>query len=109
MPSIAIKATTVAVTAATTHGRLTVASNAYLFPGALAWVGLDDGTAQARVKILSVSSTDTVVVRRFTKDDERSPPSYGVSDMSAFNGASHISQEAQTAPIDPAYSKRVVP
>ena len=36
-------------------------------------------------------------------------PNYGVSDVSAYNGSSHITMEAQTAPVDPAFSKRSVP
>jgi hypothetical protein len=112
MPSIAVQEAFVAISAATADGVLTVASNAYLFPGALAWLCLDTATetsARMRVKILACISTDTVHVRPFVNNNENAPPQYGLGDVSAFNGASHICQEAQTAPIDPAYSKRVVP
>lgn len=110
MPSIAVQSAKANVTAATALGVLTVDSNAYLFPGTLAWVAKDDMSLRARVKILMVSGTTSITVRRFKNDDERSPPSYGLSDMSAFNGvATHIYVEAQTAPVDPAFSKRVVP
>jgi hypothetical protein len=109
MPSIAIQEAFIAVSAASATGVLTVPSNDYLFPGALAWVCKDNGSAQARVRILACIGSTQVQVRRFPNDNENSPLAFGVSDMTAFNGASHICQEAQTAPVDPAYSKRVVP
>jgi hypothetical protein len=108
MPSIAIQEAFVAISAATTGGVLTVTATDYLFPGALAWVVKDDGSARARVKIIARLSSTTVLVRRFINDNENGPPNYGSSDMSAFNGSSHICQEPQTAPVDPAYSVRVV-
>ena len=121
MPSIAVQSATTAVTAATSKGRLTVTSNAYFFPGTNAWLAKDDGTLSYRVRILACIGTDTILVRRWpTKpadefrvahDQENyGAPGYGVSDVSAFNGvASRLSMEAQTAPIDPTYAKRVVP
>ena len=110
MRSIAIQEAFLTVSAATNKGLLTVPANDYLFPGALAWVAKDDGSLSARVKILACIGTTQIVVRRFPNDNENAPPSYGVSDMSAFNGvATHISQEAQTVTVDEAYSKRVVP
>lgn len=109
MPSIAIQEAFVVVSGADAIGNLTVASTDYLYPGALAWVNKDDGSASARVKILVVTSETVVRVRRFTNDNENAPPQYGVGNMSVFNGASHICQEAQTAPIDPSFRRRVVP
>jgi hypothetical protein len=122
MPSIAVQAAKVSVTAATAQGRLTVESNSYIFPGTNAWLAKDDGSLSYRVKILACIDTDTVIVRRWpTKPlqnqyepahDQESygPPSYGSSDVSAFDAvASHLSIEAQTAPIDPTYAKRVIP
>ena len=121
MPSIAVQAAKTAVTAATATGRLTVTSNAYFFPGTNAWLAKDDGTLAVRVKILACIGTDTLLVRKWpTKpadefrvahgQENYGPPNYGVSDVSAFNGvASRISMEAQTAPVDPAFSKRVLP
>lgn len=118
MPSIAVQAATVAISAATSTGRLTVTSNAYLFPGTYAWVYTSNGVSHSRVKILACIGTDTVVVRimpvRKEKDgtsfttEKAPPPGYGVSDMTAYNGSSFISMEAQSAPIDPTYAKRVV-
>lgn len=108
--NIAIQEAFVEITAATADGILTVTSNGYLFPGALAWVCMDDGSARARVKILACLGSDRVQVRRFKDDDENTaPPSYGVSDMTAFAAGAHICQEVQNAPIDPSYFKRVVP
>lgn len=109
MPSIAVQEAFVAITAATAGGVLTVASNAYLYPGTLAWLCKDDGSARARVKIIACIGTDTVHVRPFANNNENAAPQYGLGDVSAFNATSHICQEAQTAPVDPAYSKRVVP
>jgi len=111
----------VTVSAATSKGRLTVTSNAYLFPGANAWLAKDDGTLQYRVKILACIGTDTVIARRWPTKKEPDgsatydkanfgAPSYGLSDLSAFNGvASYLSMEAQSVPVDPTYSKRVLP
>jgi hypothetical protein len=121
MPSIAIQAGKAVVSAADTVGNLTVDSNAYLFPGANAWVTKDDGSLSYRVKILAVTGSTGLKVRRYPQtqdpntgvyyDNDRAPGiNYGGSDMSAFNGvATHIYQEAQTAPVDPAYAKRVLP
>lgn len=110
MPSIAIQEAFISILGATAQGELTVTSNGYLFPGALAWIQKDDGSVlSARVKIIYISGTDKVRVRRFKNDDENSPPSYGGSDMTAFATGSHICQEVQNAPIDRAYEKRVIP
>lgn len=116
MPSIAIQEAFVAISTATTKGVLTVTSTDYLYPGALAWVCLDSGASRARVKILAILSSTTLLVRRFANDSEntigftvRAPaPSYGLSDMSAFSGSAHICQEAQTAPVDPSFTRRVL-
>jgi hypothetical protein len=109
MYSIAVHENTQAVSAATAAGVLTVASSAGLFPGAKAWVYLANGTASTRVKILDVPSATTVVVRGYKNNDENSPPSYGLTDMTAYNGASFITMETQTAPVDPAFAKRHLP
>lgn len=121
MPSIAVQNAKANVTAATAIGALTVDSTAYLFPGANAWVSKDDGSLSVRVKILAISGTTGLTVRKwpvfqdpasgtkYTKENSGAP-SYGSSDMSAFNGvATHIYMEAQSVPVDPVYSKRVVP
>jgi len=119
MPSIAVQPATVAISAATNKGRLTVASNAYLFPGTYAWVYTSNGVSHSRVKILARFGTDSVLVRimpvRKESDgtsyttEKAPPPRYGVSDMTAYNGSSYISMEAQAAPVDPSYATRVVP
>jgi hypothetical protein len=109
VPSIAIQETFVAISAATAQGVLTVSDTSYLFPGAKAWVAKDDGSLSYRVRILARLTSTTVSVRRYNNDDENSAPSYGSSDMTAFNGvSSHICQETQTAPVDEAYAVRVV-
>jgi hypothetical protein len=121
MPSIAVQAAKVAITAATSKGVLTVTSTAYIHPGTNAWAVKDDGSVRYRVKILAITGSTTLVARRWpskkepdsntTHDQENyGPPSYGLSDLSALTGGSaHLSIEAQTAPVDPAFSKRVVP
>lgn len=107
--NIAVHEYTQTVSAATATGTLTVPSSAGFCPGAKAWVYLANGTNQMRVLILDVPSATTVVVRGYANNDENSPPSYGLTSMTAFNGASLLSQEAQTAPVDPAFTKRHVP
>lgn len=124
MPSIAIPKVSTAITAATNKGLVTVGSglSAGLYPGAYAWISIDDGSIPSvRVKILSVdSSSDTIRCRIMPSiqatdsnthytSETNPPPSYGLSDLSAFNTGSHIFQERQTAPVDPAFSKRDVP
>lgn len=108
MPSVIVPRVFQAVTVATAKGVLTVGSTTDLFPGANAWVNKDDGSARARVKILAILSATTLSVRRYANDDERSAPNYGLSDMTGFNGASHLNQELQTAPVNPDFVKRVV-
>ena len=120
MPSIAVQRGKAVISAADAKGNLTVDSTGYLYPGTNAWVSLDNGTAMARVKILAITGTTTLKVRRYpTVQDHNTGVfydseftagiHYGLSDMSAFNGSAHIDMEAQTAPVDPAYAKRVVP
>lgn len=122
MPSIAVPAVKVNITAATSLGVLTVDSTASIFPGTNGWASKNDSSVQYRVRILAVTGSNTLVVRRWpqktdndgtnitTHDQENfGPPHYGWSDVSALNGGSAtLSIEVQTAPIDPAYSKRVV-
>lgn len=120
MPSIAVQAVKVVISAATDKGVLTVDSTAYVYPGTYGWAVKDDQSVQYRVKILAVTGATTLVARRCnqkrdpdgTKYDQENygPPSYGLSDLSALDGGSaHLSIETQTAPIDPAYAKRVLP
>lgn len=121
MPSIVVPALKTAVSAATALGVLTVADTTLIYPGSYGWAVKDDGSVQYRVKILQVIDSTTFVARRCnpqrdpnggpTHDQENfGPPNYGKSDLSALDGGgAHISIEAQTAPIDPAYAKRVLP
>jgi hypothetical protein len=120
MTSIAVQAAKVAISAADASGRLTVTSNGYLYPGTYAWAVKDDQSVQYRVRILACIGTDQVLVRRCntkkepdgTSHDQENfgPPNYALSDMSALDGgAAHLSVEAQTAPVDPHFLKRVLP
>lgn len=94
-----------AVSAATNQGVLTVASNGLLLPGALAWLTKDDGSLQARVKIVNLIGTTQLTVRQFPANNENAPPSYGVSDVSAFNAvASHLCVENQAVAISQPFS-----
>lgn len=106
--NIAVHENTQAISAATALGVLTVTSTADLYPGTNAWVYKTDGSAQQRVKILFIISATTLQVRGYKNNDENSPPSYGLSDMTAFTAGSAISMETQTAPVDPAFAKRHV-
>ena len=114
MPSIPVTAKTVAITAATALGELTMASNDGLMPGAKAWVYKNDDSARARVLILFQTGTTKITVRKYPVDangniNENAPPSYGRSDMSAFTATSTISMENQLAPVNPAFSARSIP
>lgn len=115
MPSIAVSDAFVAITAADAAGNLTVASandSAPLYPGTQGWLTKDDASATARVRIVSISVDGlTIVVGRGTDTSQPAvAPNYGRIDVSAFDGGgAHLCIEAQTAPIDPAYSKRIVP
>jgi len=107
MPSIACPSFFAAITAATATGVLTVTSTTDVYPGSNAWVFMDDGSNRARVKILAVLTTTTFQVRRYSGDNENAAPSYGFSDMSAFNTGAHVAVEAgQAVPVDPSFSKR---
>lgn len=96
-----------AISAASALGVLTIAVNDGLkvYPGAIGWVNKDDASANALVKVISVSG-DSITVRRFKNDDPNSPPSYGRSDMSAFAATSHLNLEAQLVTVSPAHAKR---
>jgi len=119
MPSIATRKVTLAVSAATSLGVCTVSATTDLYPGTYGWLYTSNGSSRARVKILKIIDGTTFLVRKMPtakeKDgtsfqSESNPPArYGVSDVSAFNGSSFISVEAQTAPVDPSLAKRSVP
>jgi hypothetical protein len=121
MPSIAVHQEKQAVSAATAAGLLTVTSTTNLYPGANAWLATDNGSSKSRVLILRITSATQLVVRVWptrksmesTEPDHTlenyGAPNYGVSDVSAYNGSSHITMEAQSVPVDPAFSKRSVP
>jgi hypothetical protein len=97
---------TTSVTAATAAGVVTVTDASGLAPGANAWLALSDGSNQVRVKILSIKA-NVLIVRGYKDNrDEGAIPSYGRTDVSAFNGASYISMEAQTVPVNPAFASR---
>jgi len=116
MPSVPVAEAFVAITGADATGNLTVATgdNGPVYPGALAWLCKDDGSARLRVKILSVPSTTKIVVRAYDDSPvaDRSlhavtrAPSYGRTDVSGFASGSHLCQEAQMAPVDFAFQKR---
>jgi len=120
MPSIVVPKETQAITAATNKGLVTVASTTNLYPGTNAWMGKNDGSANARVKILKILTATTFLVRKWPTRkatdatepshdlEDYGPPSYGLSDVSAFNATSHITMETQSVPIDPAFTKRTV-
>jgi hypothetical protein len=104
MPNISAPETSVAVTGASATGTITVA-NATLFKDAKCWLFKTDGSASARVKIVSLISTTGCKAVRFPNDDDGQFPGYGYSDLSAFNTGSAISMDRQVVPVDPAFSK----
>jgi len=121
MPSIALKRLRVAFSAATSLGVVTVASSTNIYPGTNAWIRLTDGTVKYRVRVLDIIDGTHIRCRRWpTKplqnqyepahdQEDYGMPSYGASDLSALNAGGTISFEAQTAVVDPSFSKRNVP
>ncbi len=107
MFSIPVQESIVAITGATAVGELTFASNATLHTGAKAWVTKNDGSDQARVRLVKRLGATKFLVRRLPNDNDGAPnEGFGYSDMSAFASASTICMEAQTVPVVPAYSDR---
>ena len=121
MPSIALKRLKVAYTAATALGVVTVASSTDIYPGTNAWIRLTDNSISYRVRVIEIVDATHIKCRRwptFPKQTQYEPahdqedfgaPSYGLSDLSAVNAGGVISFEAQTAVVNPAFSKRNVP
>ncbi len=126
MPSIVCPAVSLAITAATNKGLVSVSSTTDIYPGATAQMGLTNGTASILVKVLKVISSTQILVRRWpTKKAQNTgttawdkvdhdqqdfgAPNYGVSDVSAYNANARISIARQAVPVDPAHSKRLLP
>jgi hypothetical protein len=100
--SIPVAESILAITAATNKGLVTVSSNTTLYPGAYAWITKSDGSGTPlRVLIVKRVGTTQVQVRQVYSGTEYTipAPSYGFTDVSAFNTGSSICQEAQTAPV----------
>lgn len=108
MPSIAISETALAVTAATATGELTVASNAGVYPGTFGWLALNSGASSMRVEIVRLVGTTKLLVRGAPDGTEGKigAPSYGLKSALAYNGASTLFIEAQTAPVSAAHAAR---
>jgi hypothetical protein len=125
MPSIVAPAVKVNITAASAVGVLTVDSTTNIYPGTNGWASKTDGSVHYRVRILAVTGSTTLLARRWPTKQENDPtdtvvtkhdqenfgaPRYGLSDLSALAGGSAtLNIEVQTAPVDPAFAKRVVP
>lgn len=120
MPSIAVHKATVGVTASTNKGVVTLTTLTGIFAGANANLYKTDGSVVYRVKILAILDTTakTISVRRYPNVQDSSgvtydndhvfQGNYGFSDVSAI-GTGFISMEAQSVPVDPAFSQRVLP
>ncbi len=108
--NIPIQETIAAVTAATNKGLLTVADNTVLYPGTFGWLTKNDGSASTRVYIVARVGANQVSARAVASGTEQTvpAPSYGRSDLSAYNAASSLCIEAQTAPVVAANSVRQV-
>lgn len=91
------------VSAATNQGLLTVASNGLILPGASGWLAKNDGSLSYYVKVRRIIGTTQVEVMRYPNDNPNSPgPTYGVSDVSAFNGtACMLCIESQPVHLNP--------
>lgn len=107
--NIPVHETSAAITGATATGTLTVADSGQFYPGTNAWIFTTSGSAQMLVKILDTPTATTIVVRGYRNNDLNSPPSYGLTDVSAFAAGSMITMFTQTAPVNPAFAKRHVP
>lgn len=103
MASVIAPEVFLSVTAATNQGVLTVPSNGLVLPGTSGWLTKDDGSLQFFVKVVRLVGTTQIVVMRYPNDNPNTPgPTYGVSDVSAFNGvASHLCIESQPAHLNP--------
>jgi hypothetical protein len=114
MPSISIQAGSIAITAASNKGVLTVgAPTTLIFPGAWGWLAKNDGSSQVRIKVIQLLSTTTFLVRVFPNDaDEygngqsKTQPFYTFTDVSTYNTSSSFWWSTQSVPIDPSYSTR---
>lgn len=105
--SIPVQESIVAVTGATATGELTMASNATLYVGALAWLSKNDGSAQARIRLVKRVGSTKFMARRLPDDSEYKPnEGTGYSDFSAFAAGSSICMEFQLVPIVPMYTDR---
>ncbi len=103
--SIPVPETIAAVTAATNKGVVTVADNTLFYPGTLGWLSKTDGSAQKRVQIVQRVGTTQLTVRVVADGTEttKPAPSFGLSDVSAFNTASSLCVEAQVASVNMAH------
>jgi len=109
MAGIPIFKSSMAVSAADAEGTLTVADSSTLFPGTVAWLTLNDGTAQVHVKLLSVPSSTTVKVgnaESVVGANGFSSRTNNPIDVSAYNGSATLCIETQVAPVDMAYTRR---
>lgn len=105
-----INNTSAAITAATAGGLITVADNTIFFPGAKGWISKNDGSASMRVKLISRVGTTQLRVRRIADGTEAivPAPSYGLTDVSAFNATSTLFVEAQLVPVVPDHGVRAI-
>lgn len=109
MAGIPIFKSSMAVSAATNEGALTVVSTDSLFPGTTAWLTLNDASASVHVKLLSivdgthvlVGNADPVVGKNGFSSQTNNP-----IDVSAYNGSATLCIETQVAPVDMAYTRR---
>ena len=119
MPSVAIPPSSNTVATATAAGIVTITNAVNVFPGAWGWITKTDGSAQKRVKVLSVSVSGTTSTLKCQVYPDNADsygfgqagfsPQYTESDLSAFNTGSALMLEAGTVPIDPAFSIRNLP
>ncbi len=107
MPCVLAPRVFVAVSAATATGLLTMSSNGLLLPGTRGWLCKDDGSARALVKIVTIVGTTQCTAMKYANNDLNSPPSYGLSDLSAFNASSHLSIDEQPVYSNPLFSTPV--
>jgi len=110
MAGIPIFKSSMAVSAATNEGVLTVADTSSLFPGTTAWLTLNSAASSVHVKLLRCPTVTTVVVGNadpVVGKNGFSSQANNPIDVSAYNGSATLCIETQVALVDPAYTRRL--
>ncbi len=110
MPNIQVPAARADLSSDGSLGYVSVADNTPFYPGCIAWLQDDDGSQ--RCLIVKLEGSDKIWLRFLPEENQgiKFPqPRDGYSDCTSYTTAksSRIYQEAQLAPVDPAFDKPV--